>query len=80
MGNILQYTKTLAALIGAVLTSVSAVLPVVPVWVTIVLAVASAVAVFAFPNAVTEQQKEDVAKELVAQDVVVSAPVADSDL
>lgn len=61
MSNIAQYAKTIAALIGAILTSVSAVLPVVPLWVTIVLAVASAVAVFAIPNAPTDRQKQDAA-------------------
>ena len=62
MRDILQYAKTIAALIGAILTSVSASLPEVPLWVTITLAVASAVAVFVVPNEVTEKQREEVAK------------------
>ena len=62
MTNILQYAKTIAALLGAILTSVSASLPEVPLWVTITLAIASAVAVFVVPNEVTEKQREELAK------------------
>lgn len=70
MYQIAQYAKTIAALVGAVLTSVSAALPEVPLWLTITLAVATAVAVFVFPNAPTDQQREEVVKELVAEDVL----------
>jgi hypothetical protein len=62
MTNILQYAKTIAALLGAILTSVSASIPETPLWVTIALAIASAVAVFAVPNAVTPAQRDEVSK------------------
>lgn len=59
-----QYVKTYAALIGAILTSVSAVLPESPLWLTITLAIASAVAVFAFPNEITDAQRAEVEREI----------------
>lgn len=62
--RVAQYAKFIAALIGAVLTSVSAVLPEVPLWLTISLAVASAVAVFAVPNSLTESQLVAVGKHV----------------
>lgn len=51
MYKILQYAKAIAALIGAVLTSVIVILPEVPLWLAIVSAVVTAVAVYAIPNA-----------------------------
>lgn len=68
---IFQYAKTIAALIGAVLTSVSAALPEVPLWLTVTLAVVTAVAVFVVPNAPTPEQKERVITEAVATGEVI---------
>lgn len=68
---IFQYAKTIAALIGAVLTSVSAVLPVVPLWLTVVLAVATAIAVFVVPNAATPEQKQRVLNEAFVNGEVI---------
>ena len=65
MTNILQYAKTFAALAFAVLTSISAAIPEVPLWVTIALAISGAVSVFVVPNAVTPLQREEVIKDIV---------------
>lgn len=46
----LAYAKALAALLGAVLTSVMVVLPEVPLWLVVVTTVATAVAVYTVPN------------------------------
>lgn len=64
MLRIAQYAKFIAALVGAILTSVASVLPVVPQWVTITLAIASAVAVFVIPNEITDSQAEAVGKHV----------------
>jgi len=74
MENILQYAKTIAAFLGAVLTSVSAVIPDAPLWLTITLAVLSAVAVFAIPNAPTKMQKKEVIEEAIANSVLLDSP------
>jgi len=58
MKNILQYAKTIAALVGAVFTSVAATIPDAPLWVTITIAVATAIAVFAIPNQSTSEHVE----------------------
>lgn len=58
MQQIMQYAKTIAALLGAILTSVIAVIPDAPIWLTIALAVSTAVAVFVVPNAPTPKQVE----------------------
>ena len=63
MNNIFQYAKTIAALFFAVLTSVSASLPEVPLWVTIALAITGAVSVFVVPNAPTNLQREEVLRD-----------------
>ena len=47
----LEYAKAIAALLGAILTSVIVVLPEVPMWLAIVSAIVTAVAVYAVPNA-----------------------------
>lgn len=51
MYKILEYAKSIAALLGAVLTSIIVILPEVPLWLAIVSAVVTAVAVYAIPNA-----------------------------
>lgn len=54
MKQILAYAKAIAALLGAVLTSVIVILPEVPLWLAIVSAVVTAVAVYVVPNASLE--------------------------
>lgn len=55
--KILEYAKSIAALLGAVLTSVIVVLPEVPLWLAIASAAITAVAVYAVPNADPEEGK-----------------------
>lgn len=47
----LKYAKTIAALVGAVLTSVIVTLPEVPVWLAVVSSIVTAIAVYVIPNA-----------------------------
>lgn len=56
MNKFFQYAKAIAGLIGAVLTSVAAAIPDAPLWLVVALSVASAIAVYAVPNAITDQQ------------------------
>lgn len=62
MREILTYAKSIAALLGAVLTSVIVILPEVPLWLAIVSAVVTAVAVYAIPNASGDAGGEHVAE------------------
>ena len=62
MYKILEYAKSIAALLGAVLTSIIVILPEVPLWLAIVSAVVTAVAVYAIPNASPDAQGEHVAE------------------
>lgn len=52
--KLFEYAKAIAALLGAVLTSVIVTLPEVPLWLAIVSAAVTAVAVYVVPNAVPE--------------------------
>lgn len=67
MNKIFQYAKTIAALIGAILTSVSAVIPDAPLWLTVALAIATAVSVFVVPNEVTDTQRKEVIDDIVPE-------------
>ena len=58
----LKYAKAIAALIGAVLTSVIVTLPEVPLWLAVVSSIVTAVAVYAIPNASADAQGEHVAE------------------
>lgn len=62
MTKILEYAKGIAALVGAVLTSVIVVLPEVPLWLAVVSSIVTAVAVYAIPNAQPDVQGEHVAE------------------
>lgn len=66
MNVILQHLKTVAALIGAVLTSVMAILPEAPLWLKITTAVVSAIAVYALPNQLTDAQRAVAVHDAVA--------------
>lgn len=50
MRKVLAYAKALAGFVGAILTSVIVMLPEIPLWLAIVSAVVTAVAVYVVPN------------------------------
>lgn len=64
--SILQYSKSIAGLVGFVLTSVAAALPDVPLWLVITIAAATAVSVWAVPNTITDGQL-DAIEEAIAE-------------
>lgn len=57
MRKILESAKAIAALVGAILTSVIMTLPDVPLWLAVVSSVVTAIAVYVIPNA--EKAVED---------------------
>lgn len=66
MDSILTYSKGIAAIIGTILTAAAAVLPEVPLWLKIAIAVVTAIGVIAIPNVPSQATKDAIIKAAVA--------------